>query len=334
MHRRVPKLIAGSALAVALLAAVLAFLAVPSATAAPLRQDATPVPNADECVGCHEGLRGYWEESAHGYALVDPDFQKAWMEAGSPKECLACHTTGYNAETGKFDEGGVSCLACHSPVPSNHPDSYMPTDVSSRLCGNCHIDTFNEWEISEHGKQGMTCNQCHNPHTAQLKVGHSQELCNSCHNTEGHYYTFTGHAREGLLCTDCHLRVSDSPEAGTQGHGSRSHTFKIDLESCNDCHLVDMHAEVEATDALATTGGATAEEQSDVACYPVETTDLPAANFVPAREEVTPYVSATPSGPGPLVYILPAGFGLVFGTMLAPWIGRWTKRRNKTEGDK
>ena len=333
MHRRVPKLIAGSALAVALLAAVLAFLAVPSATAAPLRQDATPAPNADECVGCHEGLRGYWEQSAHGYALVDPDFQKAWMEAGSPKECLACHTTGFDPQTGKFDEGGVSCLACHSPVPSNHPDSYMPTDVSSRLCGNCHIDTFNEWEVSEHGKQGMTCNQCHNPHTAQLKVGHSQELCNSCHNTEGHYYTFTGHAREGLLCTDCHLRVSDSPDAGTRGHGSRSHTFQIDLESCNDCHLVDMHAEVEATDAAVTTNAA-AEAESDVACYPVETTDLPAANFVPAREEVTPYVSTTPSGPGPLVYILPAGFGLVFGTMLAPWIGRWTKRRDKNEGDK
>ncbi|HOU42087.1 MAG TPA: hypothetical protein PK829_12550, partial [Promineifilum sp.] len=148
----------------------------------------------------------------------------------------------------------------------------------------------------------------------------------SCHNTEGHYYTFTGHAAEGLLCTDCHLRISDSPEAGTRGHGARSHTFQIDLESCNDCHLSDMHAEVDS--AMAATTAVEGQAQTDVACYPVETTDIQADNFVPAREEVTPYVSQTPSGPGPLAYLLPAGIGLVFGTMVAPWVNRWTKRRH------
>ena len=331
MVTRVPRLFAGSALIVALLAAVLAFLAVPSTQAAPLRQDATPVPNAEDCTGCHEGLRGYWEESAHGNALTDPVFQEAWTQQGSPKECLACHTTGYNAATGEYKEGGVGCLSCHSPVPSNHPDAYMPTDVSSRLCGDCHIDTFQEWEISEHGQQGMTCNQCHNPHTAQLKVGHSQELCNSCHNTEGHYYTFTGHAAEGLLCTDCHLRVSDSPEAGTMGHGSREHSFKIDLKSCNDCHLEDMHSAVDRQAAMG--AGETAEEPpSDVACYPVDTTEL-AADFVPARQDPA-QVSTVPGGPSPLVYILPAGFGLVFGAMMGPWLDRLSKRRGNKEGDK
>jgi len=334
MRTRLLKLIAWSAPAVALVAVVLAFVAVPSVGAAPLRQDATPVPNAEDCTGCHEGLRGYWEQSAHSQALTDPKFQEAWTQQGSPKECLACHTTGYDPATGDYKEGGVGCLSCHSPVPSNHPDSYMPTDVSSRLCGDCHVDTFNEWEVSEHGKQGMTCNQCHNPHTSELKVGHSQELCNSCHNTEGHYFSFTGHAAEGLLCTDCHLRVSDSPGAGTMGHGQREHSFKIDLKTCNDCHLEDMHAAVDETAAAAaaTTGQ---ETESPVACYPVESTEMPAANFVPARQEVTPAVDTLPSGPSPLVYILPAGFGLVFGTVIAPWIDRLSKRRNhREEGDK
>ncbi len=324
MYVRMNKSIVCGALISALLA-ILAFAAIPTAGAAPLRQDATPVPNAEDCTGCHEGVRGYWEQSAHGYALVDPVFQNEWTRQGSPDECLACHTTGFNPETGEYKEGGVGCLACHSPVPGNHPDSYMPTDVSSRLCGDCHLDTFQEWEVSEHGQQGMTCNQCHNPHTTELRVGSSQELCNSCHNTEGHYYTFTGHAREGLLCTDCHLRVNDSTEAGTMGHGEREHTFKVDLKSCNDCHLGDMHSE--ADDAMA---GAAVEAQSDVACYPVETTEDVA--FVPARPEVTAYVSPTPTGPSPLVYILPAGFGLVFGTILAPWLQRLSSRR-RNKGD-
>ncbi|MCL4804372.1 MAG: hypothetical protein KJ046_08740 [Anaerolineae bacterium] len=302
---------------------ILAFAAIPIAGAEPLRQDATPVPNDTQCVGCHEGLRGYWEQSAHGYAMTDPIFQKAWVEQGSPQECLNCHSTGFNPETGEFTEGGVGCLTCHSPVPAGHPDAYMPTDVSSRLCGNCHLDTFAEWEISEHGQQGMTCNQCHNPHTAELRVESSQQLCNSCHNTEGHYYTFTGHAREGLLCTDCHLRINDSPEAGTMGHGERVHTFKIDLKSCNDCHLGDMHAEADETMT-----NASIKPQADVTCYPVEKPTTQEASFVPARKEVTAYVSSTPTGPGPLIYVLPVGFGIVFGAMLAPWLERVSKRRN------
>jgi hypothetical protein len=343
MRTRILKPIVCSALLGALLAILALAAAVPTALAAPARQDPTPVPNAQECTGCHEGIRGYWGESAHGYAMTDPAFQKAWTEQGAPKECLACHTTGYDPETGAYNEGGVGCLACHSPVPSNHPDAYMPTDVSSRLCGTCHIETFDEWEQSEHGQQGMTCNQCHNPHTTDLKVGSSQELCHSCHNTEGHYYSFTGHAREGLLCTDCHLRVSDSPAAGTEGHGQRNHTFKIDLKSCNDCHLNDMHAAVDQTVATASVetlgspaagpDGATtgAQPESAVACYPVDA-DLARTNsFTPAREEVTPYVSQTPQGPSPLIYILPAGFGLVFGTMLAPWLSRWTRRRDSKQ---
>ncbi len=328
MTNSMNKRIVYSALIGALLM-ILAFIDIPGASAAPQRQDATPVPNAQECVGCHEGIRGYWEQSAHGTALVDPAFQEAWTQQGSPQECLACHSTGFDPATGEYNEGGVSCLSCHSPVPANHPDAYMPTDVSSRLCGNCHLDTFQEWEVSEHGEQGMTCNQCHNPHTSKLRVGTSQELCNSCHNTEGHYYSFTGHAREGLLCTDCHLRVNDSPDAGTMGHGAREHTFKVDLQSCNDCHLGDMHADADA--AMPTS----IEPQTDVACYPAETIETVA--FTPARQDVTPYVSQTPTGPSPLIYILPAGFGLVLGTVLAPWIQRLSQQRRnsgeKKDGD-
>lgn len=317
----------GTGALISALLVILGFVAIPTANAAPALQDATPEPNAQECVGCHEGLRGYWEQSAHGYALMDPVFQNAWTEQGSPDECLACHTTGFDPETGEYNEGGVGCLTCHSPVPANHPDAYMPTDVSSRLCGDCHIDTFAEWEISEHGEQGMTCNACHNPHTAELKVRDSQELCNSCHNTEGHYYSFTGHAREGLLCTDCHLRVNDAADAGTMGHGAREHSFKVDLKSCNDCHLGDMHAEVD--EAMS---NASIQRETDVACYPVETTEV--ASFTPARQDVTARVTETPPGPSPLIYILPAGFGLIIGVLAAPYAERLTKnRRNNGESE-
>lgn len=305
---------------------ILAFAAIPTANAAPAMQSATPEPGAQECVGCHEGLRGYWENSAHGNALTNPAFQDEWTAQGSPTECLACHTTGFDPATGEYTEGGVACLTCHSPVPANHPDAYMPTDVSSRLCGNCHVDTFAQWEISEHGEQGMTCVTCHNPHTAKLRVQGAQELCNSCHNTEGHYYTFTGHAREGVLCTDCHLWVNDSPGAGMMGHGAREHTFKIDLKTCNNCHLGEMHSE---TILAMGTGSKTQAEGSD---YPATAQTLP--NFTPARQDTTHFISNQPVGASPLVYVLPIGIGMVFGALLAPYIERLTKRgKNKKQED-
>lgn len=301
----------------------LAFLpVVPAAAAAPLRQAPTPEANAEDCTGCHEGLRGYWEHGAHSNALNDPEFQTAWQEQGSPRECLECHTTGYDAETGDYREGSVACLACHSPIPSNHPDSYMPTDVSSRLCGTCHVQTFDEWEVSKHGTQGMTCNQCHNPHTADIRAGNTQELCQSCHNTEGHYYSFTGHAREGLFCTDCHLRTNEAPEAGQEGHGARHHTFQVDLATCNSCHLKDMHTAIEETATSVETAA-----KPDVACYPAEMIQ-PVALKPPAQPAP---VSEVPQGPSPLVYVLPAAFGLIFGAVLAPWVDHLVKGRKNRE---
>ena len=93
-----------------------------------------------------------------------------------------------------------------------------------------------------------------------------------------------------------------------------------------------MHAE--ADEAMTS---ASIEPRTDVACYPVEPAadGLEEAAFVPARQEVTPYVSQTPTGPSPLVYVLPIGIGLVFGTMLAPWLERLSKRRraNNNEGE-
>lgn len=291
-------------------------------------QDATPEAGAEDCIGCHEGLRGHWDDSAHANAFADRDFQTAWQEQGSPQECLQCHTTGYDAATGTYQETGVACLACHYPVPSNHPDTYMPTDVSSRLCGTCHTDTFAEWEVSEHGTQGMTCNTCHSPHTSSIKGGNSNELCQSCHDTQGHYYSFTGHASEGLLCTDCHLRVAGPAEEGEMGHGQRHHTFQVDLETCNGCHVEAMHASPEevAMVQATITPPPPPEPATEVVLVPTPVV----ATAVLATQTAAAPVSEEPHGPSPFLYILPAGIGLVFGMLIAPSAERFM-RRNREE---
>jgi hypothetical protein len=155
-------------------------------------------------------------------------------------------------------------------------------------------------------------------------------LCQSCHNTEGHFYSFTGHAREGLLCTDCHLTIAASPGVGEPEHGRRTHTFKVDLAACNACHLDDMHAEAEETDAEVITAAAEPDVVAVVEAAPPAAPTLPSPPAPPATSvPVAADVSPTPHGPSPLVYILPAGFGLVFGMLLAPWVDRLSGRRRK-----
>ena len=86
----------------------------------------------------------------------------------------------------------------------------MQTDISSRLCGQCHVDTFAEWETSQHGQEELTCARCHNPHSNELRLGSMQDTCRTCHKEETHFFTFTAHAEEGLLCTDCHCKPKAS----------------------------------------------------------------------------------------------------------------------------
>ena len=118
-------------------------------------------PSGSECEGCHEITQTHWSESAHANSVEDPEFQKAWREQDSPSECLECHTSGFDKSTGTFDTESVSCSVCHGPEPNEHPEQIMPTDISSRMCGNCHLDTHAEWEGSVHGQEDLAClEQC------------------------------------------------------------------------------------------------------------------------------------------------------------------------------
>lgn len=278
-----------------------------------LAQDPTPEAGTDTCEGCHDGLRTYWETSPHGSAYSNPVFQEAWRDAGSDKQCLQCHTTAFDAATGDYAVEGVSCTVCHNPVPANHPDNYIPTNVSSRLCGDCHLDTYAEWEESRHGAENLACSQCHNPHTAEIRVTDTQQLCQSCHTDQAHFYAYTGHAESSVLCTDCHLKIE-----GTQmgeGHGQREHTFAVDLATCNGCHSADMHAGVANVPDVAL--------ETQTVCYRVDSQQQ--AEAAPrASTAVVPERALTP-----LAVVVPAAFALVFGIMLGPVVEKWGRQRSE-----
>jgi hypothetical protein len=164
-----------------------------------------------------------------------------WEKLGEPRECLRCHSTDFDIATGEYAAEGIACSTCHylgeySPV---HPAQIMFTKSDTESCGECHLETFADWQVSAHGESDMTCVNCHNPHTNMIKQENVSTLCQTCHTNEGYFYDMTKHAEADLLCTDCHLRVAGAPMG--EGHAQRQHTFEVDLATCNTCHAEGMH---------------------------------------------------------------------------------------------
>jgi hypothetical protein len=276
-------------------------------------QDPSTVAGSVECVGCHEGLREYWDHSSHADAYDDREFQEAWAEKDNDPACLGCHTTGFDKATGEFVVPGVACTTCHNPVPDDHPNNYIPTNVSSRLCGTCHLETHDQWEDSQHSQEDLTCNQCHNPHTTDIRYGNSQALCESCHEDQVANFALTSHAAEGMICTDCHLQVS--PTVLGEGHGARPHTFAVDMATCNNCHEHDMHVPGDVMTAVS-------NGQEPVCLQP----DSHLIQTGGDASATTSQLATTPPDSSRLSFLIPAGLALVIGLMLNPMISFVTQR--------
>ncbi|MCI0520069.1 MAG: hypothetical protein L0Z70_07390 [Chloroflexi bacterium] len=226
------------------------------ALAAPFEKDEQPGTQA--CEDCHALTHMAWEGSGHANALTcshchgegapisRPGSRHPMEDENSPR-CVSCHTTNYNPETNTWKEDGVTCEACHSPIPDNHPDQAMPVERSAFLCGKCHTETHTEWKLSRHGQNDMVCVSCHDPHKGGLKVADASTLCTTCHtpgsdnfvHSKHASFVLTKHNQQTLTCADCHLGEMGG-EVG-QGHAIRDHSFHVRLGTCNACHKSEMH---------------------------------------------------------------------------------------------
>jgi len=257
-----------------------------------------------DCQSCHPAFYTSWEHSHHGQAFTDSTFKESWQAQGEPTECLACHTTGYDPLTNTWLAENITCEACHSPISETHPNSPMPTNRSSTLCGRCHTETYFEWQVSTHRLNDLDCVDCHGQHSTSLKAEDANALCASCHRDQSSNYAHTAHSGEGLTCADCHLVTLDG-DLG-EGHAFRDHSFNVQLSACNACHAYDMHDPAE----VHTTQADTTDEHLD-AMASVETLG----------------VSLDPDPVSPVYFILLAALiGMAFGLLLAPWIERWYRR--------
>ena len=325
MISRFERIVIALVFAILAAAATLVFAQAQEGTTTETPPPATTNMNYDTCAGCHKDVYETWQLGPHGQALSDPIFAEAWNNQGKPGACLVCHTTGYDPATGTSNAEGVTCEACHSPIPANHPNDNMPVDKSPDLCGKCHSDprfATENWKLSIHYQRSMTCSVCHNAHTAGMKTvegeadttGDASPLCANCHKDAMKNFPTSKHAEAGVSCVNCHLdfdiNATDvSADDIGAAHKAPDHNFKPTIETCNRCHTDQMHTPGEAVAAAAIKvehlGGTPTPEPS-----PVATTDAP--------------VNDGPTPVSPIGYAtMAAMFGLAGGVVLAPWLDHW-----------
>ena len=264
----------------------------------------TSAQEATDCSVCHAEFQAAWEASAHGNATSDPAFQLAWERAGKDGDCLECHTTGYDATTGTWQADGITCVACHNPVPANHPLEPMGSDRSSQMCGKCHTEAYFQWQVSGHRAGGLDCYGCHDPHGTKLKAENSAILCANCHRDRSSNFTHSAHSAQGLNCASCHL-ANTVQGANGQGHGAKDHSFFVSLDTCNNCHVYQMH------------------DPSQV--HPENPTPMPVDAMASVEASV---VTADPIPVSPLGYTALSGLiGVAVGVVIAPWVERFQRRR-------
>lgn len=259
--------------------------------------------NDPDCQVCHEPTHELWEGGLHGQAAKDPVFLEAWAEQGEPIQCLTCHASGLDYETGTAAEMGVTCVACHGQYIEGHPAQPMPTYRSATTCSQCHSETHTEWKTSSHiGFEGG-CIDCHDPHAADIRADDASGLCSNCHQTTAEGFSHNIHNTAGLTCADCHLDENNFDEGDV--HAARDHSFTVSLSSCTQCHDFHSHEDWEIASLE--------EAPPDVASAEVET-----------QSEPSPI---SPVGYSALVGI----FGLAGGMILTPWLEKLYRRIREEE---
>ncbi|EOG3619392.1 TPA: tetratricopeptide repeat protein [Pseudomonas putida] len=239
------------------------------------------------CAQCHSGnlKKGYdarqdsfastWSELSVGcQSCHGPGAQHlAWAKLPTAQRQLANNAgaRGLQVDFGARAKGYEvdQCARCHAQQETlgvgSQPgkplvDSAYPTLLTP---GAYHADGQQQAEVFEYGSfvqskmyaAGVTCSDCHNPHTGELPAQGNQ-LCASCHNPQGNprfptlkkkdYDSPSHHFHEpgspGAQCTNCH-----APEQNYMViDARRDHSFRLprpDLtpitgapNACTQCH--------------------------------------------------------------------------------------------------
>lgn len=181
-------------------------------------------------VDISDANRWHWPEEQSIASAVDKKPQK------QIEVCAQCHSRR---------EGITAEPQARKPLTEN----YQPELLRNGLYHsdgqiNDEVFVYGSFAQSKMFRAGVTCTNCHNPHSNKLKAPPDQ-LCAQCHNPQAFdtpKHTFHKAASAGSACVSCHMPEKTYMVVDPR----RDHSFKIprpDLSekldtpnACNQCH--------------------------------------------------------------------------------------------------
>ncbi len=203
------------------------------------------------CEGCHGDGTQHMEEG-------DPALIRTFKEKSTDDNaaCMSCHVS--SGHSGRFlNSTGVSewqvsthamenlaCVDCHAIHGKSKPLS---------TCKSCHTEVYAQFQLPNHhpvpeGK--MSCNNCHNPHSANeyMLTNNNMrlnDLCYTCHQSQEGPFIFE-HSPVQESCSLCHMP-----------HGSVADKLLTANEPmlCLQCHEFHFHAALISPEGPTEVGG-------------------------------------------------------------------------------
>lgn len=184
--------------------------------------------SAAYCRNCHEEQYDSWSKTMHRYALNDPVFYTAYVQA--------LEKSGYEAR--------VTCLSCHSPTTRITKDFYCQKSLSFEgvTCDYCHsisnitiegneiTPVFDLKGNTKYGPEKVENKSNIAAHKIEYKEFFTRsEFCATCHQAYNDYgvpildtyneWKNSPYRKMGVQCQDCHMEKIKHVWAG--GHGDQ-----------------------------------------------------------------------------------------------------------------
>ncbi|EDY82801.1 tetratricopeptide repeat domain protein [Verrucomicrobiia bacterium DG1235] len=193
------------------------------------------------CIACHSGMEEHVANAGNDdYLSPAKPSPRAMME-----NCASCHARREELTDGGF-EAGDSFEDHYRLMLYDHPTAYFPDGKA-----NEENFVFGSLMHSRMGHAGVSCMDCHDPHSNELKLpADSNATCIQCHSTgklDATIIDLSTHSRHPLgstgdSCVNCHM-----PERTYMARDPRrDHGFTIPdpymkktfntPDACTTCH--------------------------------------------------------------------------------------------------
>lgn len=195
----------------------------------------------DVCAECHATPVTNLEEIGGKHSKKGCDF--CHPQHGFVPQCSDCHGLFHS---GEFTE----CTECHTDAHAPNDIEFKTTDVENDMCGVCHSEPQQTFEVYPTKHSNLDCSMCHSKHGAIPKCTNCHQPhddtmtaddCENCHDS-AHQPTKVIYppSTPTSLCESCHSEATHTMEESATKHSelpcAQCHTQHAQIPTCSSCH--------------------------------------------------------------------------------------------------